>query len=79
MKYLTHRFVSSRVKSTDTVATVDDIDEFKFDWISASIIDRAKDVLLKLTKRKSLKGLYIFSLLTSCENLFLYIFEKVKN
>ena len=79
MKYLTHRFVSSRVKSTDTVATVDDIDEFKFDWISASIIDRAKDVLLKLTKRKSLKGLYIFSLLTSCVNFFCIFSKSRKN
>ena len=60
MKYLTHRFISSRAKSTDTIATHDDIDEFKFDWISPSIIDRAKDVLLKLTKRKTLKGLCFY-------------------
>lgn len=58
MKYLTHRFINSRPKSIDTIAG-DDIDEFKFDWISPSIIDRAKDVLQKL-KHKHLKGLYLF-------------------
>jgi hypothetical protein len=61
MKYLTHRFISNSAKSLDSVASNDEIDEFKFDWISRSIIDRAKEVLHKLKYKKLTQGLYFYS------------------
>ena len=65
MKYLTHKFVESTAKSLETV-DADDLDEFKFDWITPSIIDRAKDVLHKLKYKNLTQGLYIWFLTFVC-------------
>lgn len=60
MKYLRHRFSSA--KSLDSLKSIDDINEFKFDWITPSIIDRANEVLQKLKYSNLSNGLYILNI-----------------